>query len=197
MSTGRSNALDALPHASILAYFRRPRPARRRSRYYQRPPPLHRQQASNRASLLPRISEVASEGADASEDEEARLGFWGEETMDSNAGCKDDDTEDKESEESHCWGLDTILTFILYALLVFLLVLNMDLVLSRSGISTGIVDWGAYGSPQHATETQVSPCSSADSSTKLMQSKAAFLSDNAKSRSARSAGLAFHGKRLS
>ncbi|KAF2634518.1 hypothetical protein P280DRAFT_238951 [Massarina eburnea CBS 473.64] len=139
MSTGRSNVMDALPHASLLTYFQRPRPrqSHRTSRYYQRPPPPY--SADCARPLLPRIPEVDPETLDVEGDEESQVGSWGEgpasKYYDEDSDEEEEDEGEGERESEGCsWGF--YISLVCYALLVLLLVLNLDALLSRMGVGT-------------------------------------------------------------
>lgn len=168
MSTGRSNALDALPRASIFNYFRPPHSRlcvpRRSSRYYQRPPPppytRHQQHHAAHATLLPRIAESPEADVDTANssfniDEEAECGFWGD-------GPKpfsgDNEVEYEESdgreERGYAFTWHDVLGLLPYGLLILIAVLNLDMLLSHAGLETGMVKWGM---PLHgAVESTVS-----------------------------------------
>ncbi|KAF2655664.1 hypothetical protein K491DRAFT_692727 [Lophiostoma macrostomum CBS 122681] len=98
---------DALPRASLLCYFRDPR---------QRP----KRTTTNdpkRGLLLP----------DKHDDEEKDTKFR---IMDDNL-----DDEDEEEREDASWGVEDILTGAIYALIMLLMVLNIDLLTSRFGVT--------------------------------------------------------------
>ncbi|KAF1953468.1 hypothetical protein CC80DRAFT_537670 [Byssothecium circinans] len=118
MSTGRSNAMDAIPHASLLTYFRCPRPrqSRRMSRHYQRPPPPPPNSATCASRpLLSRIPEAESETSDTDVGEESRLELWREREMPKYQENESDSDEDmdvveKEDTKGCSWGISGILS---------------------------------------------------------------------------------------
>ncbi|KAJ4351823.1 uncharacterized protein N0V89_007167 [Didymosphaeria variabile] len=134
MSTGRSNAVDALPRASFLTYFRTSsQPERRTSEYCQRGRTPCRTHCS-RAPLLPRIPEDAITEENA--DEESRLGNC--EHFDH---CENGEQNENEKE----WEWSDILSFIGYTLLVLLIVLNLNFLLSAYRSNAGLMKWDGWG----------------------------------------------------
>lgn len=141
MSTGRTNDLDAFPRASLLTYFRHPREPERSSRYYERPPPKYTTHASC-SPHLESIPEAESEDTDAGVDEESQLGFWGEKTHCSTTSAFDCGYE---SEKGGCdkgcrWNFFDTLGLVCYALLVLILLLNLNVFLRRLDIGMPLVD---------------------------------------------------------
>lgn len=121
MSTGRSNAMDALPRASFLTYFRTPnQPKQRTSTDCQKGPYSCRTHCSQEP-LLPRIPEDAT-----TED----FGHF--------------DSYDNGEEIEQGWSYFNILSFTGYTLLVLLIVLNLDFLLSAYNENTGLVEWDSH-----------------------------------------------------
>ncbi|KAF2868104.1 hypothetical protein BDV95DRAFT_597433 [Massariosphaeria phaeospora] len=95
---------------------------------YLHPPRRYRATAwrkakQNHTPLLPRITE----------DEEAAV------------RNERDNTGEQDDEQDSSWGLYEILCMVCYALLVFILVLNVDVLLSRWDMGMGILEWKKAG----------------------------------------------------
>ncbi|KAF2440003.1 hypothetical protein P171DRAFT_476378 [Karstenula rhodostoma CBS 690.94] len=132
MSTGRSNAVDALPRASFLTYFRTPSPPKRRtSEHCQERSSSYRAHCSQ-APLLLRIPEDATAEEDASE--ESRLGNF-----------EHFDHWEHGEHDEHGWTWTDILSFTGYTLLVLLIVLNLDFLLSAYDANTELAKWNSHG----------------------------------------------------
>ena len=139
MSTGRSNAMDALPRGSFLTYFRSPDHST-----LNKPPPYSRHNDHNsRTSLLPSITE------DASIDEESQLdpcatpernGEANGQVYPSHARLPQQENE----EHNQGWRNSDALGVLGYTLLILLIVLNTDFLLSAYNPRFGLVNWNAY-----------------------------------------------------
>ncbi|KAF9732525.1 hypothetical protein PMIN03_011233 [Paraphaeosphaeria minitans] len=130
MSTGRSNAMDALPRASFLTYFRTPdQPKRRTGEDCQKIRQSCRSHCSQ-APLLPRIPEdtTAEHTAEYSRLEDHERFESYEEGEDTEQG----------------WSWNDILSFTGYTLLVLLIVLNLDFLLGAYNANAGLLKWDGH-----------------------------------------------------
>jgi hypothetical protein len=109
------------------------------SRYYKRaaPPPPY-SAACTQDSHLPRIPEAVGEGSDAIVDLESQLS--------SHSGSKNEDEESDEGDEEDGEGcrrcFTEIMSWIVYALLILLVVLNVDAFISRLGARSSSTSQG-------------------------------------------------------
>jgi hypothetical protein len=143
MSTGRSNALDALPRASFLTYFQTPsQPKRRTSDDNQKGRPSCKAPCSQ-AAPLSRILEDTT--AEEDTDKESILG-----------DCKHSDhcESDEQSEHESSWS--KMLSFTGYTLLVLLIMLNLDFLLSAYNVNAGVVKWDSRRTIAGSSSREVS-----------------------------------------
>ena len=129
--------MDALPRASFLNYFRSPNQSRHRtSRCYQRPPPPY----SKRCSISPGLPCILEDfDANVGEDEDLQTGSPEGYNLDQ----EDIGEDEKDGCKRSCYDA---LGLFCYTLLVLIVVLNLDLFLSRWNADTGLAIYMVFSS---------------------------------------------------
>jgi hypothetical protein len=97
-------------------------------------------------------------------DEEAQCGFWGEgpkafhdSDWDSDSDS-DSEAEEEERSEGCAWHWFDVVGLICYALLILVVMLNLDIFLSKPASGTGMMGWRTQTTLP--TDHEVSHCSS-------------------------------------
>ncbi|OAG02211.1 uncharacterized protein CC84DRAFT_1262206, partial [Paraphaeosphaeria sporulosa] len=144
MSTGRSNAVDALPRASFLTYFRTPTKLNRRTGEDCQKRRASCRNHCSKAPLLPRIPEDATTEHTAEESEPEDYEHV--------------DNHESGEEFEQGWSWTNILSFTGYTLLVLLIVLNLDFLLSAYNANAGLVKWDDHGVSTSSSSREMHFC---------------------------------------